>query len=57
MLIVKSKINEAAELDGKNYNISSDFADALDAKVRQLVKDACRRANENGRNTLMPRDI
>ncbi len=57
MIVIKSKINGAAELDGKSYNVSRDFAEALDEKVRHIIKDACKRARDNGRNTVMPRDI
>ncbi len=57
MLIVKSKIRDCAEIDGKHYNISSDFADALNEKVKILIKDACKRTRDNNRNTIMPRDL
>jgi len=57
MLIVKSNLKHAAELDGKNFSISGDFADALDEKVKQVIKKACERARENGRHTVMPRDL
>ena len=57
MLIVKPKIREAAELDGKYFNIASDFESALDDKVKQVIRKACERARENGRNTVMPRDL
>ena len=57
MMIIKSKINDAAEIEGKHYNISRDFAEALDEKVKRLIKDACRRARDNSRTTVMPRDL
>jgi len=57
MMIIKSKINDAAEIEGKHYNISRDFAEALDEKVKHLIKDACRRARDNNRSTVMPRDL
>lgn len=53
MLIVKSKIKE---LVGE-INVGGDFADALDAKVEQLVKDAVRRAEGNSRRTIMAKDL
>ena len=40
MLIVKSKIKEMVG----EINVGGDFADALNAKAEQLVKDAVKRA-------------
>ena len=53
LLVVRSKIKDHA----KNMNVSGDFAEALSAKVDQLVKDACKRASENGRKTVQSRDL
>jgi len=53
MLIVKSKIKE---LVGE-VNVGGDFADALNAKVEQIIKDAIKRAEANGRRTIMAKDI
>ena len=53
MLVVKAKIKDAA---GK-YNVAGDFADALNKKVEALVKDACSRAEGNGRRTVMAKDL
>lgn len=53
MIIVKAKIKE---LSG-DYNVSGDFAEALDKKVEQMVKDACSRADANGRKTVMAKDL
>jgi len=52
-LIVKSRVKEA--LDGKN--VSADFYDELDRKVADLLEDADRRAEDNGRKTVQPRDL
>ncbi len=53
MLIVRSKIKEyIGEL-----SVSGEFADALHEKVLQLVKDAARRAQDNGRKTIMAKDL
>tara|TARA_Y100000310_G_C20376424_1_gene665979 strand:- start:304 stop:480 length:177 start_codon:yes stop_codon:yes gene_type:complete len=38
-------------------NIANGFLERLDEKVKDLVVDACRRAKENGRKTLMARDL
>jgi histone H3/H4 len=53
MLIVKAKIRDVAQ----GFNVSGDFADALDKKAEQLVKDACARAEANGRKTVMAKDL
>lgn len=52
-IVVKSKIKELA----KGYNVASDFADALDAKAKELVKDAVKRAEGNNRKTVMAKDL
>ena len=57
LVVVKAKIKELAQVDGKQLNVAGDVAEALDAKVRELIKEACRRAKENGRNTLMAKDL
>ena len=53
MLVVKSSIKEAVG----DFNVSSDFAEELDKKVAQLVKDACSRAQANNRKTVMAKDL
>ncbi len=53
MFVVKSKIKEAAG----DFNVSGDFAEALNKKVEKLVRDACSRAEANGRKTVMAKDI
>jgi len=52
-LIVKAAVKE--ELD--DMNVASDFYDALDAEVEELLADAARRADENDRKTVQPRDL
>jgi histone H3/H4 len=52
-LIVKAAVKEA--LDDKN--VSSDFYDALDTEVDELLEDAARRAEANDRKTVQPRDL
>jgi histone H3/H4 len=53
MLIVKAKIKEVAG----DYNVAGDLAEALNKKAEQLVKDACARAEANGRKTVMAKDL
>jgi histone H3/H4 len=52
-LIVKAAVKEALS----DKNVSSDFYDALDEEVDELLADAARRAEENGRKTVQPRDL
>ncbi|MBT4824300.1 DUF1931 domain-containing protein [Candidatus Woesearchaeota archaeon] len=52
-VIVRSKIKEYA----KDFNVSGDFADALNKKVEHLIKDACTRAEANARKTVMAKDL
>ncbi|GCF13827.1 MULTISPECIES: DUF1931 domain-containing protein [Haloarcula] len=52
-LIVKAAVKE--ELS--DMNVASDFYDALDEEVEELLQDAARRADENDRKTVQPRDL
>jgi histone H3/H4 len=52
-LIVKSAVQD--ELDG--MNVSADFYDALDEDVSALLENAARRASDNDRKTVQPRDL
>jgi histone H3/H4 len=51
--IVKAKIKEIAG----DFNVAGDVAEALNKKVEQMVKDACGRAEANGRKTIMAKDL
>lgn len=53
MLVVKSQIKEVAQ----GFNVSGDFAEALDLKAIELVKAAIKRAEANGRRTVMAKDL
>jgi histone H3/H4 len=53
MYVVKAKIREAAP----QFNVAGDFAEALNKRVEQLIKDACSRAEANGRKTVMAKDL
>ncbi len=58
MLIVKAQIKDAVKASGYELdNVSADFAEKLNNKAMELVKDACRRAKENGRKTVMAKDL
>ena len=52
-LIVKAAVKDALD----DMNVASDFYDALDEEVRDLLDDAARRAEENDRKTVQPRDL
>ena len=52
-LIVKAAVKEYLE----EKNVASDFYDALDGEVEELLEDAARRAEENDRKTVQPRDL
>ena len=41
----------------KKCNVSSEFYDALDTKVRDIIKDAETRALANKRKTVKPQDL
>lgn len=53
LIISKSKTKEAVT----ECNVSGEFYDALDAKVRELIKTAEQRAVANGRKTVRPQDL
>ncbi len=53
MIISKSRTKAAV----KKCNVSSEFYPALDAAVRNLIKEAEKRALANGRKTVRPQDI
>jgi histone H3/H4 len=58
MLTVRTQIKEIIkDLDLGVDNISADFIDRLDEKVKQLIVDATKRAKENSRKTVMGKDV
>ncbi|PSP57513.1 DUF1931 domain-containing protein [Halobacteriales archaeon QH_7_66_36] len=52
-LIVKAAVKEALD----DMNVASDFYDALDEEVDEILADAARRADANDRKTVQPRDL
>jgi histone H3/H4 len=56
-LVVKAKIKEAVNSVDNSFNVGSDVADALTARVQGLLQDGLKRAQGNGRKTLMGKDI
>jgi histone H3/H4 len=53
MIISKTKTKECV----KECNVSGEFYDALDLKVRDLITEAEKRALANGRKTVRPQDL
>ena len=57
-LVVRTQIKEILKESGLGTeNLSGDFMDRLDEKVKQLILDAGKRAKENGRRTVMGKDV
>jgi len=52
-VLKKSGVREAAE----DVNVGSDFYDALDEEVKNVIERAVERAQANGRKTIKPRDV
>jgi histone H3/H4 len=52
-LIVQSAVKEELA----DQNVSSDFYDALDGEIEEVLADASRRADDNDRKTVQPRDL
>jgi histone H3/H4 len=53
MLVVKAKLKEVC----KGFNVAGDLAEGLSAKVAAAVDDAVKRADSNGRKTVMGKDV
>ena len=53
LLVVRSKIKDVVP----KMNVAGDFAEELSKKVEGLIKDAARRAHDNGRATVKARDL
>ncbi|MBR9682912.1 hypothetical protein GOV03_00020 [Candidatus Woesearchaeota archaeon] len=57
MITVRTQIKEIMrDCEGIN-NISEDFIEKLDEKVKRMVERACERAKNNGRRTVMGKDV
>ena len=58
MITVRTQVKEVlkANKNGPN-NISDDFINKLDEKVKELVLEAAQRAKDNGRRTVMGKDL
>ena len=56
MLTARTQVKDLLKEAGMN-NISHDFMEKLDEKVKQLILDSAKRAKENGRRTAMGKDL
>lgn len=54
-MVVKSAVMELVHK--KDMRMASDTFDALDSKVSEMVNAAMKRADANGRKTIMPQDL
>ena len=50
-------VKSAVKDELSEMNVSSDFYEALDEDVSEALEDAARRADENDRKTVQPRDL
>lgn len=58
MVVVRTQIKDILKESGTEVdNIASDFYDKLEEKVKQIILEAVRRAKDNGRKTLMGKDV
>ena len=58
MLVARTQVKDIMKESGLGVeNISADYMDRLDEKVRILVKESVQRAKENGRRTVMSKDL
>ena len=56
-IIVKSQVKDLAKIEGKALSVAEEFYKALEEKVKKTIEDACKRAKQNSRNTIMARDL
>ena len=52
-IVIKAKIKEVVG----NYQVSSDYVDALDKVVKEAIKKSIERAEANHRRTVMAKDL
>ena len=50
-------VNASVKEELSEMNVSSDFYDALDSEVKDLLADAKQRAQDNDRKTVQARDL
>lgn len=58
MLTVRTQVKDILKESGLGIeNISADFMEKLDEKVKEHILAAVKRAKENGRRTVMGKDV
>ena len=58
MVVVRTQIKDILRESGIGVdNISADFLVRLDERVKQLILESAKRAKENGRRTIMGKDV
>ena len=58
MLTIKTQIKDILKEAGLGVeNMSADFMSTLDSEVKAMILKAASRAKENGRRTVMSKDI
>lgn len=56
-LVVRSNIKDYAKVNDRPLNVSTDFYERLNLQIADIIRQACKRAKENGRNTVMGKDL
>jgi len=56
MITVRTQVKDILKEAGID-NMSADFMDTLDQKTKELIVVAVKRAKDNGRRTVMGRDL
>jgi histone H3/H4 len=56
-LVAQNKLSEIASHNGRKLNLSKEFREEIDKEIIRIVEKAVSRALENGRFTLMKRDL
>ena len=58
MLVVRTQIKDILKESGLGVdNAAADFMVQIDEKAKQLILDAAKRAKDNGRRTVMGKDV
>jgi histone H3/H4 len=55
--VANTIVKAAVKDELSEMNVSSDFYDALDENVSELLENAAQRASDNDRKTVQPRDL
>ncbi len=56
MIVARTQVKDILKEAGIR-NMSADYLERLSEKVRQIVEESAKRSKENGRRTVMGRDI